>query len=76
MSDKPISDRFLLIAFEHFTKVGAKRVAPQVMFRAVIKLPCGQLGVRLYDSREKLNDDIADGLNVVNVGYYELKGVC
>lgn len=75
MSDKPISDRFLLIAFEHFTKVGAKRVAPQVMFRAVIKLPCGQFGVRLYDSREKLNDDIADGLNVVNVGYYELKGV-
>ncbi len=75
MSDKPISDRFLLIAFEHFTKVGAKRVAPQVMFRAVIEHKCGELGVRLYDSRDKLNDDIADGLNVVNVGYYELKGV-
>mgnify|MGYP003425283661 CR=1 FL=1 len=75
MSGRSISDRFLLIAFEHFTKVGAKRVAPQVMFRAVIKLPCGQLGVRLYDSRDKLNDDIVDGLDVVDVGYYELKGV-
>ena len=75
MSDKPISDRFILVAFEHLTKVGSKRSAPQVMFRAVIKLPCGQLGVRLYDSREKLNDDIAGGLNVVSVGYYELKGV-
>ena len=75
MSGRSISERFLLIAFEHFTKVGAKRVAPQVMFRAVIKLPCGQLGVRLYDSRDKLNDDIVDGLDVVDVGYYELKGV-
>ena len=72
---KPISDRSILIAFEHLTKVGAKRTAPAVLFRVVIKHSCGELGVRLYDSRDKLNDDIEDGLDVVDIGYYELKGV-
>ena len=75
MAGKPVSDRFVTIAFEHLSKVGINRPAPQVLFRVVIKSTCGQLGVRLYDSRERLSDDIAAGLNVIDVSYYELKGV-
>lgn len=59
-----MSARFVFFTFEYF-KTAKNRLSPKLLIRAVFVDSSGKIVVRYYDSKSSIDDDVKQGLKLI-----------